>query len=89
MLRKIRVISLQQLPQVAAGEIHPAPHALRLSGLQPPDPKVGVDAAAHAVSAIIVSNFRNGYEQLAAVQAKYGKEPWFKYVHGDIAFCRF
>jgi pimeloyl-ACP methyl ester carboxylesterase len=41
---------------------------------------------ADAVSAIIVSNFRSGYEQLAAVQAKFGKEPWFKYVHGDIAF---
>ena len=41
---------------------------------------------ADAVSAIIVSNFRSGYEQLAGVQAKYGKEPWFKYVHGDIAF---
>jgi hypothetical protein len=38
------------------------------------------------VAAIVASNFRNGYEQLAAVKAKYGKEPWFKYVHGDIAF---
>jgi pimeloyl-ACP methyl ester carboxylesterase len=41
---------------------------------------------ADAVAAIVASNFRNGYEQLAAVKAKYGKEPWFKYVHGDIAF---
>lgn len=41
---------------------------------------------ADAVSTVIVSNFRTGYDQLAAVKAKYGKEPWFKYVRGDIAF---
>jgi uncharacterized protein len=41
---------------------------------------------ADAVAAIILSNFRDGYAQLAAVKAKYGAEPWFKYVHGDIAF---
>jgi len=41
---------------------------------------------ADATAAIIVSNFRKGYDQLAAVKAKYGKEPWFKHVHGDITF---
>lgn len=41
---------------------------------------------ADAVSAVIVSDFRSGYDQLDAVKAKYGKEPWFKYVRGDIAF---
>lgn len=41
---------------------------------------------ADAVSAIVVSNFRDGYARLASVQAQYGKEPWFKHVHGDIAF---
>lgn len=41
---------------------------------------------ADAVSAVIVSDFRKGYDQLDAVKAKYGKEPWFKYVRGDIAF---
>lgn len=41
---------------------------------------------ADATAAIIVSHFRKGYDQLAAVKAKYGKEPWFKYVHGDITF---
>lgn len=41
---------------------------------------------ADATAAIIISNFRKGYDQLAAVKAKYGKEPWFKYVHGDITF---
>jgi pimeloyl-ACP methyl ester carboxylesterase len=41
---------------------------------------------ADAVAAIVASDFRKGYDQLDAVKAKYGKEPWFKYVHGDIAF---
>ena len=41
---------------------------------------------ADAVSAVIVSDFRSGYDQIDAVKAKYGKEPWFKYVRGDIAF---
>lgn len=41
---------------------------------------------ADAVSAVIASDFRKGYDQLDAVKAKYGKEPWFKYVRGDIAF---
>ena len=41
---------------------------------------------ADAVSAVIVSDFRSGYDQLDAVKTKYGKEPWFKYVRGDIAF---
>ncbi|HKZ10825.1 MAG TPA: alpha/beta hydrolase [Rhodanobacteraceae bacterium] len=41
---------------------------------------------ADAVSAVIVSDFRKGYDQLDAVKAKYGKQPWFKYVRGDIAF---
>jgi pimeloyl-ACP methyl ester carboxylesterase len=41
---------------------------------------------ADAVSAVIVSNFRDGYDQLATVKAKYGKEPWFKYVRGDIVY---
>ncbi|HWG10987.1 MAG TPA: alpha/beta hydrolase [Rhodanobacteraceae bacterium] len=39
-----------------------------------------------AIAAIIVSGFREGYDRLAAVRAKYEHEPWFKYVHGDIAF---
>ena len=51
-----------------------------------PDVVANAMRIADAVSIIIISNFRNGYDQLAAVRAKYGKEPWFKYVHGDIAF---
>lgn len=41
---------------------------------------------ADAVSTVIVSNFSKGYDQLAAVKAQYGKEPWFKYVRGDVVF---
>ncbi len=42
---------------------------------------------ADATGAIILSDFREGYDQLDAVRARYGKEPWFKYIHGDITFA--
>jgi pimeloyl-ACP methyl ester carboxylesterase len=41
---------------------------------------------ADATATIILSGFRDGYDQLAAVRAKYDKEPWFQYVHGDVTF---
>jgi pimeloyl-ACP methyl ester carboxylesterase len=41
---------------------------------------------ADVTTAIIRSGFRDGYDQLAAVRAKYGSEPWFKHVHGDFSF---
>lgn len=41
---------------------------------------------ADATEAIIVSNFKSGFDRLDAVRAKYGKEPWFKYVHGNVTF---
>jgi uncharacterized protein len=41
---------------------------------------------ADATEAIIVSNFKSGFDRLAAVRAKYGNEPWFKYVHGNVTF---
>ncbi len=41
---------------------------------------------ADATATIIRSGFRDGYDQLTAVRAKYRNEPWFKYVHGDITF---
>lgn len=44
------------------------------------------DHIADAVGAIIVNDFRSGYDELAAVRAKYAKEPWLKYVHGDVTF---
>jgi uncharacterized protein len=42
---------------------------------------------ADATAAILVSDFRAGYDRLDAVRAKYAKEPWFKHVHGDITFA--
>ena len=53
----------------------------------------GADVMAKAMevadaSAIILrSQFREGYRELDAVRAKYGNEPWFKHVHGDITFA--
>jgi hypothetical protein len=41
---------------------------------------------ADATAAVITSGFKDGYERIDALRAKYGAEPWFKYVHGDISF---
>jgi len=41
---------------------------------------------ADATAAIIRSDFRDGYEALAAVRSQYASEPWFKHVHGDFSF---
>jgi pimeloyl-ACP methyl ester carboxylesterase len=41
---------------------------------------------ADATAAIIRSGFRDGYEQLAKVRARYAGETWFKKVHGDFSF---
>src|SRR3546814_13484512 len=40
---------------------------------------------ADATAAIVASGFREGYDRLAAVRAKYGNEPWFEYVRGNIS----
>lgn len=41
---------------------------------------------ADATEAILVSNFKSGFDRLDAVRAKYGNEPWFKHVHGNVTF---
>ncbi len=41
---------------------------------------------ADASATILRSGFREGYDKLAALRAKYGEEPWFKHVHGDFTF---
>ena len=41
---------------------------------------------ADATAAVALSGFREGYDGIDAVKAKYGKEPWFKHVHGNITF---
>lgn len=42
---------------------------------------------ADASAAILLSDFRTGYDQLDAVKTRYGKEPWFKDVHGDVTWA--
>ena len=41
---------------------------------------------ADATAAIVLSNFTEGYEQLEAVKRKYGAEPWFKFIRGNITW---
>ena len=41
---------------------------------------------ADAIATIIRSDFRSGFDRLAALRTRYGGEPWFKQLHGDIAF---
>jgi len=41
---------------------------------------------ADATAAIIRSGFRDGYDQLAKVRARYAGEAWFTKVHGDFSF---
>jgi pimeloyl-ACP methyl ester carboxylesterase len=35
---------------------------------------------------ILVSGFTSGFAELTALRDKYRREPWFKYVHGDVTF---
>ena len=41
---------------------------------------------AHAAEVVLVSDFKQGYAELDAMRAQYGKEPWYKDVRGDFAF---
>lgn len=41
---------------------------------------------ANATSAVLLSNFREGYDQVEAVRQKYEKEPWFPFLHGNVSF---
>lgn len=51
-----------------------------------PDVMAKAMEVADATAAILLSNFRDGYDQLAAVRTKYASEPWFKHVHGNVTF---
>src|SRR6185437_3083769 len=42
---------------------------------------------ADATAAILLSDFRTGYDRLDALKNHYGKEPWFKFVHGDVTWA--
>ena len=41
---------------------------------------------ADATAAVLLSDFREGYDKVDAVKKKYGGEPWFKYVRGNVSF---
>lgn len=41
---------------------------------------------ADATSAVLLSNFREGYDQVEAVRRKYENEPWFPLLHGNVSF---
>jgi uncharacterized protein len=52
-----------------------------------PDVMTKAMQIADASAAILLSDFRTGYDRLDALKKKYGKEPWFKYVHGDVTWA--
>ncbi|MGN6314346.1 MAG: alpha/beta hydrolase family protein [Rhodanobacteraceae bacterium] len=52
-----------------------------------PDVMAKAMQIADASAAILLSNFRSGYDKLEGLKQRYGKEPWFKHVHGDITFA--
>jgi pimeloyl-ACP methyl ester carboxylesterase len=41
---------------------------------------------ADATAVVLTSDFREGYDKVAAVRAKYGGEPWFKQVRGNVSW---
>lgn len=49
-----------------------------------PEIKAKAAEIADATAKIVESNFTAGYEQIEAVKRKYGTEPWFKLVRGNI-----
>jgi uncharacterized protein len=49
-----------------------------------PEIKAKAMEVADATAKIVESNFIEGYEQLEAAKRKYGSEPWFKAVRGNI-----
>jgi pimeloyl-ACP methyl ester carboxylesterase len=49
-----------------------------------PEIKAKAMEVADAIATIVESDFTEGYEQLEAVKRKYGAEPWFKQVRGNV-----
>jgi pimeloyl-ACP methyl ester carboxylesterase len=52
-----------------------------------PDVMAKAMQVADASAAILLSNFRSGYDKLDALKKQYGQEPWFKHVHGDVTWA--
>ena len=51
-----------------------------------PDVLAKAMQVADATSAVLLSNFQEGYDQVEAVRKKYEKEPWFPLLRGDVSF---
>lgn len=58
---------------------------MRLKGHSPDEIAKALEIAS-AAEAVFESGFTTGFEALAAVQAKYRNEPWFKDVHGNYTY---
>lgn len=52
-----------------------------------PDVMAKAMQIADASASILLSDFRDGYDRLDALKGQYDKEPWFKYVHGDVMWA--
>src|SRR5690348_9720668 len=52
-----------------------------------PDVMAKAMQIADASAAILLSDFRTGYDRLDALKKQYGGEPWFKYVRGDVTWA--
>jgi uncharacterized protein len=52
-----------------------------------PDVMVKAMQIADATAAILTSDFQDGYDQLDAVRKRYGAEPWFHDIHGDVTWA--
>jgi uncharacterized protein len=51
-----------------------------------PDALAKAMEVADATSTVLLSDFREGYDKVEAVRQKYGKDPWFPLLHGDVTF---
>lgn len=51
------------------------------------DIKAKAMEVADATAAVLLSNFRDGYDRIEAVRRKYGHEPWFRQVRGNVSYA--
>ncbi|UHQ22656.1 alpha/beta hydrolase [Lysobacter sp. 5GHs7-4] len=51
-----------------------------------PDVVAKAMEVADATAVVLQSDFREGYDGLAKIKQRYGAEPWFKFVRGNVSF---
>ncbi|HZC38892.1 MAG TPA: alpha/beta hydrolase, partial [Sphingomicrobium sp.] len=78
------VVSFGLAVSPLAAERESIEHEVRVRVPGPEGAKVAGEFAA-AIEHVASSNFRDGFDQLAAVRQRYGREPWFKEVGGEFA----